>query len=86
MAAYSFLWPATGVGASLYLKELYVRQTQRRAGVGKLLMKKLIEIAKAEGCGRVEWTANRSNDEAQRFYEAQGYEASKDKLFYRVRV
>jgi GNAT superfamily N-acetyltransferase len=54
-------WPRTrscgrppGVSTSLHLKELYVRQSQRRAGIGRLLIDKLIEITKREGCTRVE--------------------------------
>jgi len=84
MASYSFLWPAVGVSTSLYLKELYVRQAQRRAGVGKLLMDRLIDIAKREGCTRVEWTTDRSNVEAQRFYERLDFGVNDSKLFYRV--
>src|SRR4029079_10948624 len=34
LAAYSFLWPAAGVTRSLYLKELFVRATARRHGIG----------------------------------------------------
>lgn len=30
LAAYSFLWPAAGLSASLYLKELYVAEAYRR--------------------------------------------------------
>lgn len=86
MASYSFLWPAAGVTTSLYLKELYVRQAQRRSGVGRLLMGKLINIAKAEGCTRVEWTTDRSNVEAQRFYAGLGHGVNEGKLFYRVDV
>ncbi|MFD7378968.1 GNAT family N-acetyltransferase [Streptomyces mirabilis] len=34
LAAYSFLWPSAGSTHSLFLKELYVRDTLRRQGVG----------------------------------------------------
>lgn len=36
LAAYSFLWPAGGLTRSLYLKELYVAETARQKGVGRL--------------------------------------------------
>ena len=38
LASYSFVWPADGLSAGLYLKELYVARAYRRAGTGKLLM------------------------------------------------
>ena len=40
-ASYSFLWPAVGLTASLYLKELYVAASRQRHGVGTLLMQGL---------------------------------------------
>ena len=53
-AAYSFLWPAAGLTASLYLKELYVAEAYRRAGVVRLLMDSLYDVARH--CGVV-WVA-----------------------------
>ena len=47
LAAYSFLWPAAGSSHSLFLKELYVRGTLRRQGVGARLMDELRAIAAA---------------------------------------
>src|SRR5215470_12007777 len=64
MAAYSFLWPAARTTKSLYLKELYVRQSHRRAGVGRLLMERLFKIAKDHDCSRVEWMTDEDNTEA----------------------
>ena len=55
-AAYSFLRPAAGLTASLYLKELYVAAAYRRAGVGRLLMDELNKIAARRGLSRMEWT------------------------------
>ena len=65
LAAYSFLWPAAGVTASLYLKELYVAQAYRRSGVGRILMHGLRDIARRRGLSRVEWTTDTSNQGAQ---------------------
>lgn len=45
LAAYSFLWPSAGSTHSLFLKELYVRDTLRRQGVGERLMGELRAIA-----------------------------------------
>jgi GNAT superfamily N-acetyltransferase len=64
-ASYSFLWPAAGLTASLYLKELYVASARRRDGTGTLLMSGLYQIAAGRGCSRVEWTTDTSNPGAQ---------------------
>ncbi|HEX3713117.1 MAG TPA: GNAT family N-acetyltransferase [Trebonia sp.] len=84
-AAYSFLWPAAGLTASLYLKELYVAEAYRRAGVGRMLMDGLYEIARRRGLSRVEWTTDTSNRDAQAFYEAAGAQPLTSKIFYRAR-
>ncbi|MCZ4096647.1 GNAT family N-acetyltransferase [Streptomyces sp. So13.3] len=83
LASYSFLWPAAGAEASLYLKELYVRETARRRGVAGVFMAKLREAADEAGCTRIEWTADRDNPPALAFYEAFGAEPRDGKVFYR---
>lgn len=83
-ASYSFLWPAAGLTASLYLKELYVAQAYRRAGVGQMLMQALYRVAADRGCSRVEWTTDQDNPGAQAFYESLGVKPRASKIFYRV--
>jgi GNAT superfamily N-acetyltransferase len=84
LATYSFLWPAAGLTRSLYLKELYVTEAARGQHVGTLLMNRLVEIAETHSCSRIEWTTDRDNVGAQRFYEALGVAQIRDKVFYRL--
>lgn len=84
MASYSLLWPAAGAESSLYLKELFVREAARRQGVAKLLMANLRLAARAEGCSRIEWTADRDNPAALAFYKALGLHPNQGKVFYRA--
>jgi GNAT superfamily N-acetyltransferase len=84
LASYSFLWPAAGLTASLYLKELYVAEAHRRMGVGRLLVGGLYEIAAERGCSRVEWTTDTDNQGAQAFYESLGAKPKANKIFYRA--
>jgi GNAT superfamily N-acetyltransferase len=84
MAAYSYLWPAVGRTRSLYLKELYVGESHRRGGAGKLLMRAVFDTAARHGCSRVEWTTDSGNDGAQAFYETLGLPRHPAKVFYRV--
>jgi GNAT superfamily N-acetyltransferase len=83
LASYSFLWPAVGLSASLYLKELYVAAACRRAGAGTLLMNRLFEVAAEKGCSRVEWTTDAGNTSARVFYEALGATPLPAKIFFR---
>jgi GNAT superfamily N-acetyltransferase len=84
MASYSFLWPAAGDTHSLYMKELFVRQAHRRTGAATALVRRLEEIAGAAGCSRLEWTTDRDNPDAQKFYEALGAAPQDSKIFYRL--
>lgn len=84
LASYSFLWPADGLSASLYLKELYVAAACRRAGTGTLLMNRLFAVAAEQGCSRVEWTTDAGNTSARAFYEALGGTPLPAKIFYRT--
>jgi GNAT superfamily N-acetyltransferase len=83
MASVCRLWPAAGADTSLYLKELYVRHGHRRRGVARELMAAVHAEARAAGCRRVEWTADRDNAAALDFYAALGVEEHQGKAFYR---
>ncbi|MEU6922225.1 cyclophane-containing RiPP N-acetyltransferase HaaN [Streptomyces sp. NPDC046631] len=85
LAAYSFHWPAAGSSHSLFLKELYVRGTLRRQGVGARLMDELRALAAARpGCSRVEWMTDRDNPNARAFYKSLGFAEFDGKIVYRV--
>jgi GNAT superfamily N-acetyltransferase len=84
MASYSLLWPAAGADASLYLKELFVREHARRRGVATALMARIQEAATDAGCSRVEWTADADNPAALEFYRALGAQPHRSKTFYRI--
>jgi GNAT superfamily N-acetyltransferase len=82
-ASYNFLWPASGLTRSLYLKELYVAEAYRRGGVGTWLMHALREVGRAHQCSRMEWTTDSPNSAAQAFYENLGFKPNPSKIFYR---
>ncbi|MFE9854678.1 cyclophane-containing RiPP N-acetyltransferase HaaN [Streptomyces sp. NPDC005780] len=85
LAAYSFLWPARGTTHSLFLKELYVRETLRQQGVGAQLMAELRKVAAARPmCSRVEWMTDRSNPAARSFYRSLGFAEFEGKIMYRI--
>jgi GNAT superfamily N-acetyltransferase len=84
LAAYSFLWPADGLSASLDLKELHAAAACRRAGTGTLLTNRLFAVAAEQGCSRVEWTTDPGDTSARAFYEALGPTPPPAKIFYRT--
>jgi GNAT superfamily N-acetyltransferase len=86
IASYSFLWPASGLTRSLYLKELYVGAAHRRKGIGRLLMDAVFEIAERHRCSRVEWTTDDANENARQFYDGLGAAERTSKVFYRVEL
>ena len=85
LASYSYVWPASGVTVSLFLKELWVNESYRRQGVATSLMRHLAEIADADGCSRIDWTTETTNRGAEGLYAALGAEIATDKVFYRWR-
>ena len=54
---------------TLFLEDLFVLEEYRRHGLGNKMLELVKEIAKSEGCGRIEFTVLKWNKSAQRFYE-----------------
>jgi GNAT superfamily N-acetyltransferase len=54
---------------TLYLEDIFVLEEYRQQGVGKRMFEHLKEIAKLEGCCRIEFTVLKWNKSAQEFYE-----------------
>jgi len=61
-----------------YVVDLYVRQTNRGNGVGRLLMNGLRDVAMAEGIARLSWGVHKNNAGALRFYEGLGAKYIRD--------
>jgi GNAT superfamily N-acetyltransferase len=56
----------------LYLEDLFVTPEHRGAGLGKALLTHLAALARAKGCGRMEWAVLDWNEPAIKFYESLG--------------
>lgn len=83
-AGYSFLWQAAGTTKSLYLKELYVKESHRGKGAGKRLLHEIFKVALDSKCSRVEWTTDSDNLDSQGFYEKLELAVLPSKVFYRA--
>ena len=53
-----------------------VDRSLRGAGLGRRLLQHAIDLAKAEGCGLLQLTADTSRGDARRFYESLGFTGS----------
>ncbi|HEY3388574.1 MAG TPA: GNAT family N-acetyltransferase [Prolixibacteraceae bacterium] len=64
----------TWTGKSLYMDDLYVKEIHRGAGIGKLLINKVIAFAKSAGCHKLRWQVSDWNAPAIGFYKGLGAE------------
>lgn len=62
----------TWVGKSMYLDDIYIKKEYRGKGIGKKLLAKVFEAAKAQDCQRLRWQVLDWNENAIRFYEKIG--------------
>jgi len=69
----------------IYLEDLYVKPEFRGKGIGKALLKKVIETAKERNCGRVEWVVLDWNKPSIDFYKRLGAKEMKDWLVFRLK-
>jgi GNAT superfamily N-acetyltransferase len=59
---------------TLYLEDIFVLQECRHQGIGEEMFSYIKQIAKTEGCGRIEFTVLKWNTSAQQFYKKNGAE------------
>ncbi|WP_433688055.1 GNAT family N-acetyltransferase [Micromonospora carbonacea] len=59
-------------------------EAARGRGLRTLLMDSLVGVAVANSCSRIEWTTDRDDAQAQRFYDKLGVAQRGDKIFYRL--
>jgi GNAT superfamily N-acetyltransferase len=84
MAVWFFNYSTWQAKNGLYLEDLYVTPMARGVGAGKLMLKRLAQIAVENGCGRFEWSVLDWNEPAIRVYDAIGAEPMKEWLRYRM--
>lgn len=66
-----FLRPLAGE-VGIFLDDIFVCPSVRRQGVGKVLLERLEDIAKAQGCTVIRWMTADDNRGAQSFYNEFG--------------
>ena len=71
IAQYFFAY-FTWSGKSLYLGDLYVKESYRKIKVGLKLFKKIVEVAQKENCKRLTWQVLNWNKPALEFFKGFG--------------
>lgn len=76
LAAYIiyFFFYSTWSGKMLYIEDIYVRKQYQNKGIGSRLIRRAIDVAKAEGCKKLRWQVSNWNTNAIGFYESLGAE------------
>lgn len=77
MALYFFAY-YTWVGKSLYLDDLYVKESCRGQKIGSKLLTKILEVAKEENCKRMRWQVLNWNTPAIKMYQKFGAEIQEE--------
>jgi GNAT superfamily N-acetyltransferase len=71
-AVYFFTYSTFPATPGLYVEDLFVRPRFRRKGIGKALLAGLARLARARGCGHMEWAVLDWNERAIEFYRRIG--------------
>jgi GNAT superfamily N-acetyltransferase len=72
VACFVVIRPGRNLKGLIYLKDLFVPESQRGRGTGRQLMAALAQHAEEHGIGRIDLRTNTSNTGAQRLYESLG--------------
>ena len=67
-------------GDKMKINELYVKKEVRRKGVASKLMEKVEETADKENCSTIELEFDVGNQEAQKFYQKEGFEKVRERM------
>lgn len=83
-AFYFFTYSSFLARKTLYLEDIFISQQYRNLGAGKLLFDELVNIARKNKCGRMEWCVLNWNKNAIRFYKKLGAKKMKEWKYYRL--
>jgi len=84
MAIYFYNYSTWLAKPGLYLEDLYVALEHRGKGAGKLLLKKMAQIALQKGCARFEWSCLDWNKPSRDFYESIDAKSQDEWIGYRM--
>jgi len=68
----------------LYLEDIYIKPEVRNQGIGRMIFKYLIKLARNKNCGRMEWAVLNWNVPAINFYKKLGAQPMEEWTVYRL--
>lgn len=68
----------------IYLEDIFIKEKYRNKGYGKLVFEFLINKAKEENLGRIEWVCLDWNEPSIKFYEKLGAKPLNDWIIFRL--
>lgn len=68
----------------IHLEDFYVDEEYRHQGLGTILFKEVVKIAKEEKCPRLEWTCLNWNEPSIRFYKSIGAKPLDEWITFRL--
>lgn len=71
---------------TLYIEDIFLLPEYRRGGIGSVLMRRLMQEALDNDCGRMEWVVLDWNTGAQRFYQRWDASHLTEWQYYRLRA
>lgn len=84
MATYYSIFSSFISKPGLWLDDLFVHEQFRNVGIGEALVQRLCSIAKAGGCGRVDWHVSNFNERGKKFYQRIGASISEKARLVRL--
>jgi GNAT superfamily N-acetyltransferase len=85
-AFYFFTYSSFLARKTLYLEDIFISESFRMRGIGKMLFDELLKTAKVHKCGRMEWCVLDWNFNAIRFYDKLGAKPLKEWIYYRLNL
>lgn len=68
----------------LFIEDIYIKKAYRQQGAGKLIFKKLAELAQEKGCAGLVWQVPSDNESAIAVYDHLGAEQDTQFLTYQL--
>jgi GNAT superfamily N-acetyltransferase len=68
-----YRWSVWTSSHDAWLEDLFVRESARGSGLGRLLLEAAVEHARARGCARIELDVDEGNEPALALYRANGF-------------
>jgi GNAT superfamily N-acetyltransferase len=85
-AFYLFTYSSFEAKRTLYLEDVFVSESHRNKGIGQLFLDEIMNIAKANECGRMEWAVLDWNVNAIEFYEKLGARELREWKYFRMEL